>query len=129
MRFCSPPTSTPTHPPPPAPPSLGPTLGHLPPISKHAPGRAPSLCPLSAELCPGARLQVVLDRRYHNRELEMMKGLDHDCVIRLHHHFEKPGRKRDETYLHLVMDFLPETIRSAALQCVDGPASWLGAAS
>ena len=26
------------------------------------------------------------------------------------------GRKRDETYLHLVMDFLPDTIRSVALQ-------------
>jgi len=59
--------------------------------------------------------KVVLDRRYHNRELEMMKGLDHECVIKLHHHFEKPGRKRDETYLHLVMDFLPQTIRSVAL--------------
>merc|ERR1719183_1357689 len=60
--------------------------------------------------------KVILDRRYHNRELEMMKGLEHDCVIRLHHYFEKPGRKRDETYLHLVMDFLPETIRSVAMQ-------------
>ena len=60
--------------------------------------------------------KVVLDRRYHNRELEMMRGLDHECVIKLHHSFEKPGRKRDETYLHLVMDFLPDTIRSVALQ-------------
>lgn len=34
--------------------------------------------------------KVVLDRRYHNRELEMMKGLDHECVIKLHHSFEKP---------------------------------------
>jgi serine/threonine protein kinase len=34
--------------------------------------------------------KVVLDRRYHNRELEMMKGLEHECVIKLHHHFEKP---------------------------------------
>ena len=34
--------------------------------------------------------KVILDRRYHNRELEMMKGLDHECVIKLHHHFEKP---------------------------------------
>jgi hypothetical protein len=54
-------------------------------------------------------LQVVLDRRYHNRELEMMKGLEHECVIKLHHHFEKPGKKRDESYLHLVMDYMPET--------------------
>jgi len=59
--------------------------------------------------------KVVLDRRYHNRELEMMKGLDHKFVIKLHNSFEKPGRKRDETYLHLVMDFLPDTIRSVAL--------------
>ena len=28
----------------------------------------------------------------------------------------RSGRKRDETYLHLVMDFLPDTIRSVALQ-------------
>ena len=34
--------------------------------------------------------KVVLDRRYHNRELEMMKQLEHECVIKLHHHFEKP---------------------------------------
>lgn len=34
--------------------------------------------------------KVVLDRRYHNRELEMMKGLDNEYVIRLHHSFEKP---------------------------------------
>ena len=61
-------------------------------------------------------MQVVLDRRYHNRELEMMKGLEHECVIKLHHHFEKPGRKRDESYLHLVMDFMPDTIRSVSLQ-------------
>jgi serine/threonine protein kinase len=59
---------------------------------------------------------VVLDRRYHNRELEMMKGLEHECVIKLHHHFEKPGKKRDESYLHLVMDYMPETIRSLSLQ-------------
>ena len=60
--------------------------------------------------------KVILDRRYHNRELEMMKGMDHECVIRLLNHFEKPGRKKDETYLHLVMDYLPDTLRSVALQ-------------
>jgi len=60
--------------------------------------------------------KVILDRRYHNRELEMMKQLEHECVIRLLNYFEKPGRKRDETYLHLVMDYLPETIRSVAMQ-------------
>ena len=33
--------------------------------------------------------KVILDRRYHNRELEMMKGMDHECVIKLLNHFEK----------------------------------------
>ena len=65
---------------------------------------------------PVAIKKVILDRRYHNRELEMMKGMDHECVIRLLNHFEKPGRKKDETYLHLVMEYCPDTIRSLALQ-------------
>ena len=60
--------------------------------------------------------KVMLDRRYHNRELQMMKVMDHENVVKLRHYFEKQGRKKDEIYLHLVMDFLPETIRSVALQ-------------
>jgi len=60
--------------------------------------------------------KVVLDRRYHNRELEMMKQLQHEYIIKLRNFFEKPGRKRDETYLHLVMDFMPETVRSVSMQ-------------
>ena len=31
--------------------------------------------------------KVILDRRCHNRELEMMKGMDHDRVIRPLNHF------------------------------------------
>ena len=60
--------------------------------------------------------KVLLDRRYHNRELQMMKVMEHDNVVRLRHSFEKNGRKKDETFLHLVMDYLPETIRSIALK-------------
>ena len=65
---------------------------------------------------PVAIKKVVLDPRYQNRELEMLRQLRHDCVIRLFHHFEKAGRKEDVVHLHLVMEFLPETIRSIALQ-------------
>ena len=60
--------------------------------------------------------KVMLDRRYHNRELQMMKVMEHENVVRLRHYFEKAGRKKDETFLHLVMDYLPETIRSVALK-------------
>ena len=60
--------------------------------------------------------KVMLDRRYHNRELQMMKVMEHENVVRLRHYFEKAGRKKDETFLYLVMDYLPETIRSVALK-------------
>ena len=60
--------------------------------------------------------KVLLDPRYHNRELQMMRVVEHECIVRLRHFFEKQGRKKDETYLHLVMDYLPETLRSVALQ-------------
>jgi len=59
--------------------------------------------------------KVLLDRRYHNRELQMMKVMEHENIVRLRHFFEKQGKKKDETYLHLVMDYLPETLRSVAL--------------
>jgi hypothetical protein len=38
--------------------------------------------------------KVLLDRRYQNRELQMMKVMDHDCVVRLKHYYEKPVRAR-----------------------------------
>mmetsp|Transcript_27061 Transcript_27061/g.72930 ORF Transcript_27061/g.72930 Transcript_27061/m.72930 type:complete len:654 (+) Transcript_27061:87-2048(+) len=60
--------------------------------------------------------KVLLDRRYQNRELQMMKVMDHDCVVRLKHYYEKPGRKKDETFLQLVMEFLPDTLRSVTLR-------------
>jgi len=60
--------------------------------------------------------KVMLDRRYHNRELQMMKVMEHENVVRLRHYFERAGRKKDETFLHLVMDYLPETIRSTVLK-------------
>eukprot|EP00967_Tisochrysis_lutea_P025769 scaffold29732_cov36-Tisochrysis_lutea.AAC.3 len=59
--------------------------------------------------------KVLLDRRYHNRELQMMKVVEHENIIRLRQFFEKMGRKKDETFLHLVMDYFPETLRSVVL--------------
>mmetsp|Transcript_39443 Transcript_39443/g.92746 ORF Transcript_39443/g.92746 Transcript_39443/m.92746 type:complete len:298 (-) Transcript_39443:1489-2382(-) len=60
--------------------------------------------------------KVLLDRRYQNRELQMMKVMDHDCVVRLKHYYEKPGRKKDETFLQIVMEYLPDTLRSVTLR-------------
>ncbi|KAG8468297.1 hypothetical protein KFE25_013380 [Diacronema lutheri] len=60
--------------------------------------------------------KVLLDRRYQNRELQMMKVMDNDCVVRLKHYYEKPGRKKDETFLQIVMEYLPDTLRSVTLR-------------
>jgi serine/threonine protein kinase len=54
--------------------------------------------------------RVALDDRYQNRELSMMQTLRHENVVRLWHHFET--RETDTTWLHLVMDYVPTTLRN-----------------
>jgi len=39
-----------------------------------------------------------------------MKELYHPNIATLRHAFYTPGDKKDEHYLNIVMDFLPETI-------------------
>mmetsp|Transcript_18701 Transcript_18701/g.55488 ORF Transcript_18701/g.55488 Transcript_18701/m.55488 type:complete len:379 (-) Transcript_18701:300-1436(-) len=55
--------------------------------------------------------KVLQDKRFKNRELQIMKMLDnHVNVTTLHHFFYTEGEKADDTYLNLVMDFVPETV-------------------
>ena len=54
--------------------------------------------------------RVALDERFQNRELSMMHMLRHDNVVRLWHSFET--REDDTTWLHLVMDYVPTTLRT-----------------
>lgn len=54
--------------------------------------------------------KVLQDKRFKNRELQIMKVLDHPNVTTLHHYFYTEGEKPDETYLNLVMDFVPQTV-------------------
>jgi len=54
--------------------------------------------------------KVLQDKRFKNRELQIMKMLDHVNVTTLHHYFYNEGEKVDETYLNLVMDFIPQTV-------------------
>jgi glycogen synthase kinase 3 beta len=53
--------------------------------------------------------KVFQDRRYKNRELQIMKEMTHPNIIELKHNFTTT-EKADELYLHLVMDFLPDTV-------------------
>ncbi|XP_078154044.1 shaggy-related protein kinase eta-like isoform X1 [Carex rostrata] len=53
--------------------------------------------------------KVLQDRRYKNRELQLMRLMDHTNVISLKHCFYSTTT-RDEIYLNLVMEFVPESL-------------------
>lgn len=54
--------------------------------------------------------KVFQDKRYKNRELQIMKEINHPNVINLRHHFYTNGEKQDEIYLNCVMDYVPDTL-------------------
>ncbi|CAN6484895.1 unnamed protein product [Victoria cruziana] len=53
--------------------------------------------------------KVLQDRRYKNRELQIMKLLDHPNVVKLRHCFFSTNEK-DELYLNLVLEYVSETV-------------------
>lgn len=57
--------------------------------------------------------KVLQDKRYKNRELQIMQMLNHPNVVKLKHHFFSTT-DRDELYLNLVLDFVPETVYRAS---------------
>jgi len=54
--------------------------------------------------------KVLQDRRFKNRELQIMSMLDHPDVVMLKHCFYSKGEKPDDVFLNLVMEYIPETI-------------------
>ena len=54
--------------------------------------------------------KVLQDRRFKNRELQIMSSLSHPDVVALKHCFYSKGEKPDEVYLNLVMEYIPETV-------------------
>ena len=54
--------------------------------------------------------KVYQDRRYKNREYTLTKTLNHPNVIKLSHAFYTTGEKKDEIYLNLVMNYVPENL-------------------
>ncbi|KAJ6404594.1 hypothetical protein OIU84_012709 [Salix udensis] len=53
--------------------------------------------------------KVLQDKRYKNRELQIMRLLDHPNVVQLKHCFYSTTEK-DELYLNLVMEYVSETV-------------------
>ncbi|KAI8882080.1 Pkinase-domain-containing protein [Backusella circina FSU 941] len=58
--------------------------------------------------------KVLQDRRYKNRELQIMRLIEHPNVCRLNSFFyNQVENSNDEVYLNLVMEFVPETLYKA----------------
>lgn len=53
--------------------------------------------------------KVLQDKRYKNRELDIMQLLNHPNVVHLYHHFFSTTEK-DEVYLNLVLEYVSETV-------------------
>lgn len=54
--------------------------------------------------------KVFQDKRYKNRELQIMKELRHPNVVELKHAFYTSGDKPGETYLNVVMEYCSDTL-------------------
>lgn len=57
--------------------------------------------------------KVLQDKRYKNRELQIMQMLDHPNIVALKHCFFSTTDK-EELYLNLVLEFVPETVNRIA---------------
>jgi glycogen synthase kinase 3 beta len=54
--------------------------------------------------------KVIQDKRYKNRELQIMRMLSHPNIVELKHCFLSSGEKTGEICLNLVLEYIPETV-------------------
>uniref|UniRef100_A0A915BSE4 Protein kinase domain-containing protein n=1 Tax=Parascaris univalens TaxID=6257 RepID=A0A915BSE4_PARUN len=54
--------------------------------------------------------KVLQDRRFKNRELQIMRELDHKNVVQLKFFFHSGGENKDEVYLNLILEYVPDTV-------------------
>jgi len=54
--------------------------------------------------------KVFQDKRYKNRELQILQTLNHPHVTTLKNAFHTPGKTPDEVYLNIVMDYIPQNL-------------------
>ena len=67
--------------------------------------------------------KVLQDKRFKNRELQIMRRLEHCNIVKLMYFFYTSGEKKDEIYLNLVLEFIPETVYKVARQYAKGKQS------
>jgi glycogen synthase kinase 3 beta len=59
--------------------------------------------------------KVLQDKRFKNRELQIMRRLDHQNIVQLKYFFFSSGDKlKEEVYLNLVLEYIPETVYRVA---------------
>ncbi|GMY09488.1 shaggy-related protein kinase theta [Fagus crenata] len=61
--------------------------------------------------------KVLQDKRYKNRELQIMRLLDHPNVVQLRHCFFSTTEK-DEVYLNLVLEYISDTVYRVSKQYI-----------
>nr|ACH72986.1 protein kinase A [Euglena gracilis] len=54
--------------------------------------------------------KVLQDKRFKNRELQIMRMLNHRNIVMMKHCFYSNGEKPDELYLNLVLEFVLDTV-------------------
>lgn len=54
--------------------------------------------------------KVLQDRRFKNRELQIMRMIVHPNVISMKHCFFSTGEQKGEVYLNLVLEYVPSTL-------------------
>jgi glycogen synthase kinase 3 beta len=71
-----------------------------------------------AKLCDTGELvaikKVLQDKRFKNRELQIMLRLEHQNIVKLKYYFYSSGDKKDEVFLNLVLEYIPETVYRVA---------------
>lgn len=63
---------------------------------------------------PVAIKKVLQDKRFKNRELQIMRKLTHPNIVKLKYFFYSGGEKKDELYLNLILEYVPETVYRVA---------------
>ncbi|GIY08198.1 glycogen synthase kinase-3 beta [Caerostris extrusa] len=58
--------------------------------------------------------KVLQDKRFKNRELQIMRKLNHCNIVKLKYFFYSGGEKKEEVYLNLVLEYIPETVYRVA---------------
>jgi glycogen synthase kinase 3 beta len=58
--------------------------------------------------------KVLQDKRFKNRELQIMRVVSHPNIVGLYYYFYSNGEEKDDVFLNLVLEFVPENLYRAS---------------